>query len=132
MALVWQKRISNFIKPITKWFIDGFRDEETGDFETVNKTGQQTADTLYKSGETLIKGGEMAYESASTFWKWFIKRERQETNFLPKGTRSDLGARNPLRAILYIFGYFFGILFGITIFGSLMAHRIYLSRPDIK
>jgi len=72
MALIWKRRIEKFVKPVTDWILDGFKDEETNEYTTL----KNSADTAQKTAETVLN-------FSVTFFQQFKNHEIKKSRGVP-------------------------------------------------
>lgn len=79
MALIWKRRIKNFVKPVTDWILDGFKDEETNEYTTL----KNSADTAQKSAETVLNSSVTFFQQLVTFFQQFKNHEIKKSRGVP-------------------------------------------------
>jgi hypothetical protein len=106
MALIWKRRITEVFGPAFKWVIDGFRDEESNDFQTVKLAASNIVNGAEKTATVAVKSGE----DFQTFREAYNKHEMLKTSQLPVIWR-QLAKNHPVLKWLYISAYFGGSVF---------------------
>jgi hypothetical protein len=106
MSLIWSKRFSETFGPAYKWVIDGFRDEDTKDFQSV----KNTASKIISGAETSAKAAVKSGQDFQTFRNNYNQYELSKTSSLPIVWR-QVAKTNPVLKWVYITAYLGGSVF---------------------